>query len=176
MAVAFGNFLVIDVIESYGLGQGKQMLLPPIALQRPCNGRLVVFTPIVPELGQRLSMALASQDGADDRQPGDASDVADHMLQLDVHLRQRFLHMLDMLGGMGKQHRALPQITAEDADLISRPEGASEQPEGVEALNPLAVMHVTFGPALDLLDLLRIDQEDLEATRLEQLKERDPID
>ena len=37
-------------------------------------------------------------------------------------------------------------------------------------------MHVTFGPALDLLDLLRIDQEDLEATRLEQRKERDPRD
>jgi hypothetical protein len=46
----------------------------------------------------------------------------------------------------------------------------------VEALDPLAVMHIAFRPALDFLDLLRIDQEDLEATRLEQLKERNPID
>jgi len=37
-------------------------------------------------------------------------------------------------------------------------------------------MPVTCGPALALLDRLRSDQEDLEATRLEQRKERDPRD
>jgi len=46
----------------------------------------------------------------------------------------------------------------------------------MEALDPWAVMHVTFGPALDLLHVLRIDEEDREATRLQERKERDPID
>ena len=43
----------------------------------------------------------------------------------------------------------------------------------MEALEPLAIMDVTFGPSLDLLDLLWIDKKDREATRLEQLKKRD---
>src|SRR5713101_7101752 len=95
------------------------------------------------------------------------------MLQLDVHLGQRFLHMLDMLPGMGEQHRALAEITAQHTDLVSRTEGAREQTEGMQALNPLAVMPIALGSAFDLLHLLRIDQEDFEAAGFEELKERD---
>jgi hypothetical protein len=33
------------------------------------------------------------------------------MLALAIPLRQRLLHMLDMLAGIGQQHGPLPQIT-----------------------------------------------------------------
>jgi hypothetical protein len=46
----------------------------------------------------------------------------------------------------------------------------------MEALDPLAVMHVTCGPALDGLDVLRVDHEHRAATCLEQRKEGDPRD
>jgi hypothetical protein len=34
------------------------------------------------------------------------------MLELDIHLRQGLLHMLDMLPGIGQEHGPLPQVTA----------------------------------------------------------------
>src|SRR5207245_6094385 len=101
-----------------------------------------------------VRISLASEDVAEDCQAGHAGNVADHMLQLEVHLRQRFLHMLDMLRRRGEQHGALAEITAQHADLVGRTEGASEQPEGVQPLDPLAVVPIALGPALDLLYLL----------------------
>jgi hypothetical protein len=174
--ITFGDFLVIHLIEGDRLGQSKQMFVAPIALQGAGDGGLIVLAAIVTQLGQRRRITLAGQDGADNRQAGHAGKVADHMLQLDVHLGQRFLHMLDMLRGMGEQHRALAEITAQHADLVSRTEGTREQTEGVQALNPLAVMPIALGSAFDLLHLLRIDQEDCEAAGFEEFKERDPID
>jgi hypothetical protein len=113
---------------------------------------------------------------AEDRQPSRPSNVADHVLQLDVHLCQRFLHVLDVLGRVGQEHRALSEVAAQHTDLVGRPERTREEAEGVETLDPLAIMDVACGAALDLLYLLRIDEEDLEATRLQEFKEWDPID
>src|SRR6266446_434186 len=152
------------------------MLFPPIPLQGASDGGLVMLTPVVTELGQLRGVALAGENRPDDREARHSRDVADDVLQLEVHLREGFLHMLDVLAGIGEEHGALAEVTAQHADLVRRPERTSQQAKGMEALNPLTVMHVAFGPAFDFLDLLRVDQEHLEATRLEQLKERDPID
>jgi len=84
--------------------------------------------------------------------------------------------MLNVLTGLGEEHGMLAEVAAEHAALIRRPERTRQQPTGREALEPLAVLHVTCGPALDVLDLLWVDQEHLEATGLKQLKEGDPID
>jgi hypothetical protein len=84
--------------------------------------------------------------------------------------------MLDVLARIGEEHGALAEVAAQHTDLVCRPERTGEQPKGMEALDPLAVMHIAFGPPPNFLDLLRIDQEHLEATRLEQFKKRDPID
>ena len=46
----------------------------------------------------------------------------------------------------------------------------------MQPLDPLAIMHIAFGAPLDLLHLLRVDEEDLEAARLQELKKGDPID
>jgi hypothetical protein len=81
-----------------------------------------------------------------------------------------------MLARIGQEHGPLPQRTAQDTNLVSRPKRPGEEAKGVEALEPLAIVHVTLGSAPDLLDLLRIDEKHLEATGLQQLKEGDPID
>jgi hypothetical protein len=60
--------------------------------------------------------------------------------------------------------------------LVSRPKRPGQEAERVEALEPLAIVDVTLGPTPDLLHLLWIHKEDLEATRLQPLKKWDPID
>ena len=69
--------------------------------------------------------------------------------------------MLDMLARIGQEHGPLPQITAQDAALVSRPKRTGEETKGVEALYPLAIVDVTLGSAPDLLDLLRIYEKHL---------------
>ena len=46
----------------------------------------------------------------------------------------------------------------------------------MEPLPPLAVVDSALGPPVDLLHLVRIDQEHLEATGLQELNQRDPVD
>ncbi|MCY1247055.1 hypothetical protein D9M72_603470 [compost metagenome] len=45
---------------------------------------------------QLVGVAFASDDGADDPQAGDAGDRGDDMMKLNVHERQRLLHVLDV--------------------------------------------------------------------------------
>jgi hypothetical protein len=98
------------------------------------------------------------------------------MLELEVHLREGFLHMLDVLAGIGQPHGPLPQIAAQHAYLVRGAERAGPKAKGVEPLQPLAVMDITLGSPLDFLHLVWIDEQDFEATALQQLKEWEPID
>lgn len=68
------------------------------------------------------------------------------LVELDVHLGQRLLHALDVGGAVADQGVALAQVAAQHAGLIIGAEGARKQAEGVELLEPLAVLHVARGP------------------------------
>ena len=45
---------------------------------------------------QRLGVAFAGKDRADDAQASRSGDVGDNMVELKIHLGQCFLHMLDV--------------------------------------------------------------------------------
>jgi hypothetical protein len=98
------------------------------------------------------------------------------MLERDIQLGEGLLHRLEMLPRIGPKHRPLPQITAPHADLVGRPKRPGQEAERVAALEPLAIGDVTLGSSPDLLDLLRLPEEDLATARLQPLKERAPID
>ncbi len=59
--------------------------------------------------------------------------------------------------------------------LCSGPEARTEQPVRVELLDPLRVVDVRLA-ARHVLRVARVDEHDLEPTRLEDLKQRDPVD
>ena len=46
--------------------------------------------------GQDIWIALAGHDRPDDGHAGDAGDVGYHVMQLQVHLHQRLLHVLNV--------------------------------------------------------------------------------
>ncbi len=113
LPVALGNLGVIEPVQFQGLGQLEDVLLPPMPPQRLGEGVLIRFHAWATKLRQLVGVPFAAHNSGDDVQTGLAGDVADHVLELDVHLGQRLLHVLDMMGGVPHQHGSLPQVTAQ---------------------------------------------------------------
>ena len=175
LLIALGQPSAIGIVEGHGLLQGKQMLVAPVAAQGLGNLRLARPDAHVLHLGELGAVPFARNDGAHDLLPGLADDVGNHVGQLDIHLRQGLLHVLDMARLVGKQHVPLPRHGAQGADGVLRSESAREQPEAHQLLQPLAVQHVGFA-ARDILDVPGIDQIDREAARFQEFEEGNPID
>ena len=96
-----------------GLLSRKEMLSPPVPFQGLGDRRLIVFAPPIAVAGQTLRIALACQNGTENRHPRLAVDSADDLRQFEVHLLQGFLPMLDSPRGHGHQHPPLPQVTTQ---------------------------------------------------------------
>src|SRR5450759_5184801 len=120
------------------------MLLTPVALERAGDGFLRLFAATVAKRGEGPGIALAVEDRSDDRHASQARDVAHDLGQFHVHQLESSLDVLNVVRGVTHQHRALPKVAAQDADLIGGPERSSEQSEGVELLDPLAVEDITL--------------------------------
>ena len=97
---------------------------------------------------------------------GLASDVADDVLELDVHLCEGFLHMLDMVGLIFHQHGSLPQVAAQAPDIRLGTEGSGEQAVCVQLLQPLAVQDVGLAPG-HVLDAPWVHQHHLKTPFLQ---------
>ena len=150
------------------------------ARQVPSSARAISSSlraaPLVAQRGQLRRVALAGQDGLDDRRAGHAGDVADDLGELDVHLLQRLLHVLDVVRGVADQHLPLPPVAAQGQHRVGRAERRAEQAVGVQPLDPLAVEPVGLGPGPAVAGLAGLDEEDLEAAGFEQLEQGDPVD
>ena len=75
------------------------MLRPPVAFQRFADRLLIRLDPGIAQFCQHSGVALTLHDGIQDRQPRQAGDVGDHVMELHVHLRERLLHVLHVLTG-----------------------------------------------------------------------------
>ena len=84
--------------------------------------------------------------------------------------------MLHMVGGVGQEPLAVPQRAAQHAHVGVRPKGASEEPVGMQALQPLAIEPIGFRSAGDTLGLAGVDQEHLHAPGFSQFKQGNPVD
>ncbi len=95
-------------------------------------------------------------------------------MQLQVHLGESLLHVLDMRGGILEQPLALTQIRAQFRNLGFRLEAGAQQAIGMEPLEPLRILHVRLAPG-HLFGVPRIDQKHLKAVVLQDLEDRDPV-
>jgi len=75
------------------------MLRLPVAHQRLLDNLRAGLDMRVPQFRQFYRIALSRQNGVDDRQTRHSRHVTNSLLDLQVHLRQRFLHMLHMVPG-----------------------------------------------------------------------------
>src|SRR5580704_16142952 len=72
-----------------------------------------------------MGIAFACQNGFNDCLSGHSADVAQHIRQLDIHLRQRLLHPLDVPCCRPHEVMALPPVCPHRANLLGRPKGIS---------------------------------------------------
>ena len=127
------------------------------------------------ERRELVRVALAREDRADDALPGPAAQIADDIRQLDVHLGERLLHPLDAGADGVHMVTALPPVRPHHANLGGRVKRVPEQAVGVELQQPLALRHVALAPG-KILGVPRVHQIDLEAPRVEDLVQRNPVD
>jgi hypothetical protein len=110
------------------------VLQPPIALQRFAHRLFVRFDARVPQSGQLSHVGLPVHNGIHDGETGQSGDVADYVMNLHIHLRQRFLHMLDMLVGHLHQIVAVPRQRPHCADIAVGSKGRSQQSHRMQKL------------------------------------------
>ena len=78
------------------------------ANQRRTNGFGIDLASHVAHPRQHLRITLARNNGPDDLQSGHSGDVADEVMQLQVHEGQRLLHMLEVGSGVVQMTLAQP--------------------------------------------------------------------
>ena len=151
------------------------MLFAIIADQRLADRLQRGIAPRVAIGGQHRRVTLPGYDRADDGHAGRTGDVGHHVMKLQVHLHQRLLHVLDVRGGIVQQSLALAQIGPHGCNLAFQPEAGSEQAVFMQPLQPLGVADIGLA-ARHVLGIARIDEDDFEASLVQYLKHRDPVD
>jgi hypothetical protein len=173
--VAVGDLSQIELEALKVLAQRKQVFATVIAGQGGAYLLLIGFAITVAMRRQLVRVAYPGQDVPHDRQAGDAGDVAEHILQLQVHLGQGLLHAINAGGGGFHQGLAVAHIAAQCYDLASRTKTRMEQTDAMEFLQPLAVLDVGLAPA-HVMHLVGVDQHHLQPAFREYFVERDPVD
>src|SRR6202041_2280097 len=93
----------------------------------------VGFDVWIPQLGGLCAVPLSSQNGVHNgtaRRPGDVTD----MMDLQVHLRQRLVHVLYVLTGRCDQFVPMPKYCPHSADVLPRPKCSSQKSHRAQKL------------------------------------------
>ena len=125
--IAVGHELLVIAIGAQGLAQRKEMLRPVVADERLRDGLRSRVDAPVPQRREFRGVSFAGENGVDDRESGHPGDIADHMMQLQIHLVQRLLHALDMGRGGLNQALTMPKQRAQAADALGRPKRGGQQ-------------------------------------------------
>jgi hypothetical protein len=89
-----------------------------------------------------------------------------------VHLLEGLLNVLHVMRGVTHQHRALPEVAAQDADLIVGSERSRERPRcGVAGSTGVKAIALAAG---DILPLARVHEVHVDALLGEQFERRNP--
>ena len=175
LLIAGGDLPLIMLPGLEVLAQGEEMFGSPIALEAAGDGILGSFDAMIFEGGQLEGIALALQDGLDDGQAGDAGQIADDVLELNVHLGQGLVHEADLIGGTTDEAVAVTEERADDANNLRGAKAGVEQTHRVKILEPLTILDVGLATG-EIFAMTGIDQADLKAGGVEDLEERNPID
>ena len=104
------------------------MFLTPVSGQRGSDLGLRGMAAPISMGGQDGRISFTRNHGADDTHPGLARDVGHHVMELNVHLHQRLLHVLDVRRPVVQQALALAQIGAQCGQLALGSEAGAQQP------------------------------------------------
>ena len=174
LRIASSDLLLIMLVDLPRLLQREQMLGPPVAFQRFPDRFFAGFNTWIPQFRQRHRVALPARMASTIASPVNPGDIVDHVMDLHIHLRQRFVHMLDMLAGHLHQIVAVPHQRPHCAYLAFRPECRSQQSHRMQKLQPLAFVPVG-APPRHIFHAPGVHQTRLHPVLLQHIVERNPV-
>ena len=86
-----------------GLLDDEEVFGAPVTVEAAGNGIATGLDAMIFEGGELLGIALAGEDRFEDGQSGDAGEITDDVVDLEIHLGERFLDMLDMTPGITRE-------------------------------------------------------------------------
>jgi hypothetical protein len=112
-----------DAMDRWGLEprhwrERAEMFRAIIPLQRFGNGVRTGCDAIVAILGEGMRMAFPSHNRTENTHTCHAGNITHHVVEVEMHLVQGFLHMLDVLDRHLEQILSMAQKTAEPADVL----------------------------------------------------------
>ena len=163
-----------EVVTVHRLLQFKQHVFPPVSLQAARHFFPARPDPVMFQIRQFPGVPLSLQNRGNDLLSAESVDVADHIGQLNVHFRQRFLHVLYRPSRFLDVPISQAPDRAHAFHLLRQPEGVAQQPVGVQFHQPLAFLHIGFSPGY-VFGVLRIRQHHPDAMLLENVVQSDPV-
>ena len=147
-----------EVVLSHPATASSEQVLRPVVSHeclRDCLARALHAN--VTEVRQAQGITVACEDRIQDGQPTGTRDVAQHMMDLQVHQAEKLLYVLGVFGGHLAQAAAVSPESAHRTDVFRWAEAGLQQSYRVRILNPLTVGHITLA-AGDGLQRMRVDQ------------------
>ena len=172
--VASGNLALKMSVAFQGLLQAKEMFRAIIAHQTLGHDLTAGFDAPVAQAGELGGFAFPQEDGIDNGQSADSGNVADDIVQLQVHLSEGLLHEQHLARGALELSVAMAQDAAKRTNGFRRPERTPQQSHTVEVLQPLAILDVGFATRHPF-DMAGIDQTNFQTPALQDLKKGDPV-
>ena len=163
------------IIEFEGLLQGKDVFGQVVTVEGFGDVGFGFTAAGVTEFSQLVGVTFTSDDGADDLEAGLTGDVRDDVGQLNVHLMQGFLHVLGMLASTSEEGGALAGVGPHSANVGFRMKGALQQSIGMQLLDPLTILDITFASGYTF-EVLGIDQFEVETAFIQDIIDGYPVD
>src|SRR6476660_6710437 len=115
------------------------MLLLVISFQALGVGFMTGANPWIPKSGQFLGITFTIQDRANYGQPSQPRDVTNDVMNLQIHLVQRLLHMLDVASRQLHQCFSVGAVPLKKKNLLGGTERWPQQTDRMKILEPLTI-------------------------------------
>ncbi len=120
LQVALVDLGLVESPGFEGLAQGEEVFAAIVAEKGFFDGGIGGLDAVVFECNELFWATFAGKDGIEDGQAGGADDVADDVVQLEVHLGENLLDVLDVFAGKAHKVVAMPADGAHRTDLLGR--------------------------------------------------------
>ena len=145
-----------------------------IATERLLDRLDIGTTSRIAQARQHRGIAFAGEDRTDDPHPGRPGDVGDDVVNLQVHLRQSLLYVLDMGRRILEQTLALTDIRSQLGDPTLGPKAGAQQTIRMKPLQPLRITDVGLA-SRHVFGIARVDEENRKTPGVEKFEDWNPV-
>lgn len=117
--VAFTDVLLIDIVEFDCLSQCKDVLIPVVPGKGGNKRRSWLLATYVPMDGEHFRAPLTGNDLPDDPHARGPRYIGYHVMELNVHLHESFLHVPDMGRGVLDEPFPVTKVGPEAGDVLT---------------------------------------------------------